>query len=189
VNKKIIIVGAGLAGSEAAYQLATHGFNVELIEMRPFNQTEAHKTGYCAELVCSNSLKSTLLTTPSGLLKEELKLLNSIILKKAYENAVPAGQSLAEDRLNFSKGVTCDLEQFTNINIIRREIVSLTELICDYLIIATGPLTSKNLTDYLKTLFGDNLYFYDAIAPIVTADSIDYNYSFFASRYDKGEAD
>jgi len=125
VNKKVTIIGAGLAGSEAAFQLATHGFNVELIEMRPGSQTEAHKTAYFAELVCSNSLKSTLLTTSSGLLKEEMKLLHSIIVQKALENAVPAGRSLAVDRIAFSKSVTIHLEQLKNIHIARREVYSL----------------------------------------------------------------
>ena len=182
-------MGAGLAGSEAAYQLASHGFNVELIEMRPFNQTEAHKTADFAELVCSNSFKSTLLTTSSGLLKEEMKLLNSFIIKKACENAVPAGQALAVDRTNFSKSITQELEKFNNISIIKKEVSTLDELIYDYLILATGPLTSKNLSNYLLATYGDNLYFYDAIAPIVSADSIDYRYSFFESRYNKGDAD
>jgi methylenetetrahydrofolate--tRNA-(uracil-5-)-methyltransferase len=189
VNKKIIVVGAGLAGSEAAYQLARHGFEVELIEMRPLKQTEAHKTGYFAELVCSNSLKSTLLTTASGLLKEELGLLNSLIVKSAYENAVPAGHSLAVDRLNFSKSVTFTIEQAKNIDIVRSEISTLDNLKYDYLIIATGPLTSEKFANYLKKVFGENLYFYDAISPVISADSIDYNYAFFASRYGKGDAD
>lgn len=189
MNKKVIIVGAGLAGAEAAFQLASHGFNVELFEMRPFNQTEAHKTSYFAELVCSNSMKSTLLSTPSGLLKEEMKLMNSLIIKKAFENAVPAGWSLAVDRLNFSKSVTYDLEKHKNIHIVRRELSSLDDLTYDYLIVATGPLTSKKLSNYLQAIYGENLYFYDAIAPIVSADSIDYRYAFFQSRYDKGEAD
>ena len=189
MNKKVTIIGAGLAGSEAAFQLATHGFNVELIEMRPGSQTEAHKTPYFAELVCSNSLKSTLLTTSSGLLKEEMKLLHSIIVQKALENAVPAGHSLAVDRIAFSKSVTRHLEQLKNINIVRREVCSLDEINADYIIVATGPLTSKNLSKYLQNIYGENLYFYDAIAPVVSADSIDYRYAFFASRYGKGEPD
>jgi methylenetetrahydrofolate--tRNA-(uracil-5-)-methyltransferase len=189
VNKKVTIIGAGLAGSEAAYQLAAHGFHVELIEMRPIIQTEAHKTPYFAELVCSNSLKSTLLSTSSGLLKEEMRLFNSLIVQKALEHAVPAGHSLAVDRINFSKSITAQLEQHKNINIVRREVCSFDEVDADYLIVATGPLTSKNLSNYLQQIFGEHLYFYDAIAPVVSADSIDYAYTFFASRYGKGEPD
>ncbi|MDY6820191.1 MAG: methylenetetrahydrofolate--tRNA-(uracil(54)-C(5))-methyltransferase (FADH(2)-oxidizing) TrmFO [Deferribacterota bacterium] len=189
MKKSISIIGGGLAGSECAYQLALRGFMVYLYEMRPSKQTEAHKTPYLAELVCSNSLKSTSLSTSSGLLKEELKLLNSIIIKTSYETAVPAGNSLSVDRLKFSKKITNILKSLKNIKIIEKEVESIDDIEGDYIVIATGPLTSNKLADDISLKFGDNLYFYDAISPIVESETIDFDKCFFASRYNKGNPD
>ena len=185
--KKIKIIGAGLAGSEAALQLADNGWKVEIYEMRPQVQTPVHQTGDFAELVCSNSLKSKLITTASGLLKAEMKILGCKLLPIAEECSVPAGNALAIDRELFGRKVTALIESHPNVSIHREEV---TELNDELTIIATGPLTSENLTKSLIEIIGnEQLYFFDAIAPIVFAESLDYNIIYRKTRYDKGEAD
>ena len=185
--KRIKIIGAGLAGSEAALQLADYGWKVELYEMRPQVQTPAHQTGDFAELVCSNSLKSKLITTASGLLKAEMKILGCKLLPIAEECSVPAGNAMAIDRELFGRKVTALIESHPNISIHREEV---TELNDELTIIATGPLTSENLTKSLIEIIGnEQLYFFDAIAPIVSAESLDRNIIYPKTRYDKGEAD
>jgi methylenetetrahydrofolate--tRNA-(uracil-5-)-methyltransferase len=184
---RIKIIGAGLAGSEAALQLADNGWKVELFEMRPQVQTPAHHTANFAELVCSNSLKSKLITTASGLLKAEMKILGCKLLPIAEECSVPAGNALAIDRELFGKKVTAFIESHPNISIHREEV---TELNDELTIVATGPLTSKNLTKSLVEIIGnEQLYFFDAIAPIVSAESLDHDIIYCKTRYDKGEAD
>jgi methylenetetrahydrofolate--tRNA-(uracil-5-)-methyltransferase len=185
--KKINIVGAGLAGSEAALQFADAGWNVRLYEMRPGKQTEAHVTPFFAEIVCSNSFKSTLVDTASGLLKAEMKMLGTKILPLAEEHAVPAGNALAVDRDAFAEAVTRKIRNHPNIEVIQDEVVVLPE---EKTIIATGPLTSSALTSSILQLIGkQQLYFFDAIAPIVSADSLNREIVFSKTRYDKGEAD
>jgi len=185
--KKIKIVGAGLAGSEAALQLADAGWKVGLYEMRPKIQTPAHQTGNFAELVCSNSLKSKLITTASGLLKEEMKILGCKLIPIAEKYSVPAGNALAIDRELFGEKVTEIIESHPNIKIHREEVTELTD---DLTIIATGPLTSDKLTQNLRQIIGEkHLYFFDAIAPIVAAKSLDRSIIYEKTRYDKGEAD
>lgn len=184
---KIKIIGAGLAGCEAALQFADNNWQVELYEMRPDKQTEAHQTGNFAEVVCSNSLKSKLITTASGLLKEEMKLLGCKLLPIADECSVPAGNALAVDREIFAEKVTAIITDHPNINVHRKEVTSLDD---ELTIVATGPLTSKGLTGELIKIIGDeHLYFFDAIAPIITAESIDESVIYRKTRYDKGEAD
>lgn len=185
--KKIVIIGAGLSGCEAALQLSKRGFEIELIEMRPNKKTEAHHSEYFAEVVCSNSFKSKLQTTSSGLLKEEMKLLGCELLNFAEECSVPAGNALAIDREQFSKLVTKKIESNPKISIVRKECVEFDDRLT---ILATGPLTSPLLTEKLIKLIGnEQLYFFDAIAPIVSADSIDYDIVYKKTRYDKGEND
>jgi len=185
---EVLIIGGGLAGVEAAWQVASRGIKVRLFEMRPFTTTPAHKTSNLAELVCSNSFKSYLLDTPSGLLKAEMQLMGSLLLKIAYQCAVPAGAALAVDRERFSEKVTQEIEAHPLIEIIREEIKEIPPF--RPLIIATGPLTSDKFSKSLGALIGEEyLYFYDAISPIVTGDSIDYKKAFFGSRYKKGGED
>ncbi len=185
--KEITIVGAGLAGCEAALQLAERGWKVNLYEMRPHKMTPAHHTGLPAELVCSNSLKSDLITTASGLLKAELRLLNCKLLDLAEKRRVPAGNALAIDRILFAEDMQQILESHPNIELIREEVKEIPE---PPVIIATGPLTSDRMVQSLLTLLGEEqLYFFDAIAPIVSADSIDMDICYSKSRYDKGESD
>ncbi len=181
----VIVVGGGLAGSEAAWQLAKRGIKVLLYEMRPKKTTPAHKTPYLAELVCSNSLGADLITSPAGILKRELRLLDSIILKCADKNRVPAGKALAVDRTAFSLCVTESILKNPDIRVVREE---LTEIPKDrFCIIATGPLTSDGMMNALKEVVGDRfLYFYDAISPVVVKDSIDFNRAFWGSRYNEG---
>lgn len=180
------IVGAGLAGSEAAWQAAQRGAKVLLYEMRPEVQTPAHKTGLFAELVCSNSLKSNELVRAGGILKEELRRLDSLILKAADATAVPAGSALAVDRELFAAQITEAIEGHPNITIRREEVSHIPEGLA---IIATGPLTSQPLARALYSITGKSyLFFYDAISPIVDVESIDRDKVFLASRYDKGEA-
>jgi len=187
VSQSISIIGAGLAGSEAALQLAASGFDVRLIEMRPKQRTEAHTGDLFAELVCSNSLKSVRLDTGAGLLKEELHLMGSILLEIAKQSKVPAGHALAVDRELFAQNVTRRIESEPNIHIIREEA---TELPSGKVIVATGPLTSNAMMRHLQSLLGeDQLFFFDAIAPIIDADSIDMDTVYAKARYDKGEAD
>ena len=189
----ITIIGAGLAGSEAAYQIAKKGINVKLYEMKPQKFSPAHSNENFAEIVCSNSFKSNLHTNACGLLKEELRILDSLLIKIADETAVPAGQALAVDRELFSKSVTEKIKSMPNIEIINEEIgdkVHLKDLAKDgIVIIATGPLTSDKLSDEILQITGDNdLHFYDAAAPIVSKDSINMNIAFWGDRYDQERA-
>jgi len=184
----VVIVGGGLAGSEAAWQAAARGARVTLYEMRPKEQTQAHKTGLLAELVCSNSLGSgDILSTP-GILKEEMRRLNSLVIRVADEVRVPAGSALAVDRELFAQRITQALESHPNLRIIREEIKDIpTDCVC---VVATGPLTSDSLTGAIRNLtHSKNLYFFDAISPIIDADSINMDVVFRASRYEKGGAD
>lgn len=181
------VIGGGLAGSEAAWQIIRFGVRVRLYEMRPKRTTEAHKTADFAELVCSNSLRSDEPTSPSGILKRELELGGSLIMEAARKYSVPAGGSLAVDREQFSGYITEKLEGNSSVEIVREEVTDLPEGLC---IIATGPLTSNAMVKRLGMLIGGTyLYFYDAIAPIVSADSIDFNKAFYGSRYGKGGDD
>ena len=183
---EVNIIGAGLAGSEAALQLAKRGFKVNLYEMRPHTQTGAHTTEDCAEFVCSNSLGSYDLTNGSGLLKHEMEILGGELIEIAKECAVPAGNALAIDRHKFSQSVTEKIEQNPYINLIREEI---TEIPNTPTIIASGPLTSDKFAQSIKEFTNSEyLHFFDAIAPIVECDSINFDIAFWASRYDKGEA-
>ena len=189
----ITIIGAGLAGSEAAYQIAKKGINVKLYEMKPQKFSPAHSNENFAEIVCSNSFKSNLHTNACGLLKEELRILDSLLIKIADETAVPAGQALAVDRALFSKRVTEKIKSMPNIEIINEEIgdkVHLKDLAKDgIVIIATGPLTSNKLSDEILQITGDNdLHFYDAAAPIVSKDSINMDIAFWGDRYDQERA-
>jgi methylenetetrahydrofolate--tRNA-(uracil-5-)-methyltransferase len=172
---------------EASWQLAQRGVEVELYEMRPLTMTEAHKTDMLAELVCSNSLKSSSLHTAAGLLKEEMRRLDSLVLRMGERNGVPAGAALAVDRERFARAVTSALEALPQLRIIRREV---REIPSGLVIVATGPLTSSGFSEALAALLGaKHLYFYDAISPVLTADSIDMNVAFRASRYGNGGED
>jgi methylenetetrahydrofolate--tRNA-(uracil-5-)-methyltransferase len=185
MEKVLTVVGGGLAGSEAAWQAAKSGIRVKLYEMRPVQNTAAHVSQHLAELVCSNSLGSTITSKAPGLLKAELRGLGSLILACAEKTSVPAGSSLAVDRDSFAEAVTEEIQGHPNIELIREEILAIPEESC---IIATGPLTSNSLTESLATLSGkDYLYFYDALSPIVTYDSINMDVAFRASRHDTGE--
>jgi len=187
MNNHITIIGGGLAGAEAAWQASRAGVNVRLYEMRPTKKTPVHQTGLLAELVCSNSLKSNLLSNASGLLKEEMRLLESIVIRCADNNRVPAGEALAVDRERFAECVTAHVADRPNVEIIRDEAVEIPR--DGITIIASGPLTSEALAQAISELTGaEYLYFYDAVAPTVSADSIDYTKVFKASRYGKGEA-
>lgn len=183
---RVTVIGAGLAGSEAAWQIARQGVPVTLYEMRNVRKTPAHITDQFAELVCSNSLRSNGLTNAVGVLKEEMRRMNSLILSCADEHAVPAGGALAVDRDGFSQAVTSTLRNHPLIEVRNEEVQTLPEGIT---VVASGPLTSPALSAGLKELMGEEyLYFYDAAAPIVEKDSIDMNKVYLASRYDKGEA-
>ena len=183
---EVTVIGAGLAGSEAALQLAKRGIKVNLYEMRPEKTTGAHKTEKCAEFVCSNSLGAADVTNASGLLKAEMKELGGELIKIAFDCSVPAGSALAIDRELFSETVTKRIENEPNITLIREE---LKEIPDGYVIIASGPLTSDVLAQEIKRFTkSEHLHFFDAIAPIVEKDSIDFDKAFYASRYDKGEA-
>jgi methylenetetrahydrofolate--tRNA-(uracil-5-)-methyltransferase len=183
----LTIIGGGLAGSEAAWQAAQRGLQVRLYEMRPARPTGAHLTGDLAELVCSNSLGSNLPDRASGVLKNELRQLNSMLLECAEAAALPAGAALAVDREDFARRVTEKIQSHPNIEIIREEV---TEIPQTPAIVASGPLTSESLSQSIAKLSGEeHLFFFDAIAPIVHADSINMEIAFRASRYDKGEAD
>ena len=184
----ITVVGAGLAGSEAAWQLANMGLKVLLIEMKPEKKSPAHQSDYFGELVCSNSLRGDSLANAIGLLKEELRRLGSLILRCAHENKVEAGGALAVDRVAFAKAITDALEGHENITIEHRE---LTEIPEGPAIIATGPLTSDALADAIIEYFdgSQGLNFYDAAAPLISFESLDMDHCWFASRYDKGTAD
>ena len=184
----INIIGGGLAGCEAAYQISKCGINVRLYEMKPTKYSPAHSNSNLAEIVCSNSFKSNLLTNACGLLKEELRMLDSLLIKIADETSVPAGQALAVDREEFSRKVTEYMENLDNVEIIKEEV---TEIPDDTVtIIATGPLTSDVLFEKISKLVGNNeLHFYDAAAPIIEKSSVDMNIAFIGDRYGKGEAD
>ncbi len=185
---KVRVIGGGLAGAEAAYALLTRGFEVEMYEMRPDKMSPAHKTGSLAELVCSNSLKSEILSTASGTLKEEMKLFGSVILMAADKARVPCGGALGVQREVFSAEVERILSSFEGFTLHRGEVTSIEPDIPQ--VIATGPLTSEAMAAAIKGVTGeDYLNFFDAAAPIVAADSIDYDKAFFASRYQKGDVD
>lgn len=182
------IIGGGLAGCEAAYQLLKRNIDVTLYEMRPKNFTPAHKTDKLAELVCSNSLKSKLPDTASGLLKEEMRKIGSLIVEAAEASFIPAGSALAVDKMIFSDYIENKLREFPNLNIIREEITAIDEN--SDTIIASGPLTSSRLAeDIIRLTRKEYLYFFDSVAPIVSYDSIDLDRAFFASRYNKGSDD
>jgi len=182
------VIGGGLAGSEAAWQLARRGVAVELFEMRPERMTEAHTTAHLGELVCSNSLRSDSLSAPAGLLKAEMRLLDSLVIRIAEAHRVPAGSALAVDREAFSRALTAALQALPQVSIRRCEARAIPD--DGIVIVATGPLTSPALSqDLARQLGEEHLYFYDAISPIVTADSIDREIAFRASRYDKGGED
>ncbi|MBR2743704.1 MAG: methylenetetrahydrofolate--tRNA-(uracil(54)-C(5))-methyltransferase (FADH(2)-oxidizing) TrmFO [Clostridia bacterium] len=190
MNDYITVIGAGLAGSEAAYQIAKAGIKVKLYEMKPKKFSPAHSNENCAEIVCSNSFKSNLHTNACGLLKEELRMLGSLLIDIADKTSVPAGQALAVDRELFAEKVTSILKNEPNIEIMNEEIGDKIHLkdIADkgIVIIATGPLTSEKLSDEIKSITGDeDLHFYDAAAPIVTRDSVDMNIAFWGDRYDQ----
>lgn len=187
MTEKIVnVIGAGLAGSEAAWQIAKRGVKVRLYEMRPVKQTPAHHTDKFAELVCSNSLRANGLTNAVGVIKEEMRMLDSVILKAADNASVPAGGALAVDRHEFAGYVTEAVKNNPLVEIINEEVTEIPEGIT---IIATGPLTSPALAEKVKELTGqDYLYFYDAAAPIIEKDSIDMDKVYLKSRYDKGEA-
>lgn len=188
MERKVIVIGAGLAGSEAAWQLAKRGVNVDLYEMRPKKMTPAHKTQNFAELVCSNSLRANNITNAVGLLKEEMRRLDSLIIKCADATQVPAGGALAVDRDKFSEMITETIKNHPNINVIEEELTEIPKGDIP-VVVATGPLTSDSLSqDIRKYTKQEGLYFYDAAAPIIEKDSIDMNKVYLKSRYDKGEA-
>jgi len=188
MREDLVIIGGGLAGSEAAWQAANQGAHVTLYEMRPKEPTPAHKTGFLAELVCSNSLGSDDSLSAPGILKAEMRRLGSLIIKIADEARVPAGAALAVDRDLFAQKITQALESHPNVRLIHEHVPTIPA--DAVVIIATGPLTSDALAAEMKALtHSQNLYFFDAIAPIVDADSIDYDLVFKASRYGKGDAD
>lgn len=183
----LTIIGAGLAGCEAAWQAASRGIKVKIIEMKPEKMTPAHSSPLFSELVCSNSLRSDELSNAVGLLKAEMRAMNSLIMESADANSVPAGGALAVDRVGFSKYITEKIENHPNIEIIHEEADSIPE---GDVIIASGPLSSDAISKKIEELCGgEGLHFYDAVAPIVTLESVDLDSAFFASRYDKGTAD
>ena len=185
--KEVIVIGGGLAGCEAAYQVAKRGINVKLYEMKPKKFSPAHSNSNLAEIVCSNSFKSNSITNACGLLKEELRRLDSLLIKTADENSVPAGQALAVDREKFAESVTRKIKEIKNIEIINEEIKQVPENAI--VIIATGPLTSDDLAKQIASLTGqDKLYFYDAAAPIIEKDSINMDIAFWGDRYGKGDS-
>ena len=185
--KTVTVLGAGLAGSECAWQLAKRGIPVRLVEMKPLKMTPAHKSEYFGELVCSNSLRSDELTNAVGLLKEEMRRLGSLIMESADEHRVAAGGALAVDREGFARSITERLRACDNVEIVTAEADEIPE---GEVVIATGPLSSDAIADRIAALCPDSdLHFYDAVAPIVTLESVDMDSAFFASRYDKGTAD
>lgn len=184
---KITVLGAGLAGSECAWQLAKRGLPVRLVEMKPIKMTPAHSSPYFAELVCSNSLRSDELTNAVGLLKEEMRRMGSLIMESADKNRVAAGGALAVDRVGFAKYITEKLSACENIELVSAEATEIPE---GETVIATGPLSSDAIAEKIAALCPESdLHFYDAVAPIVTLESVDMDSAFFASRYDKGTAD
>lgn len=184
---RLTVVGGGLAGCEAAWHAANAGCEVRLFEMRPIRPTEAHQTEHLAELVCSNSFRNASLDTAVGLLKEEMRQIGSLIMQIAGAHSVPAGAALAVDREGFAAAVTDAIHRHPGIEVVREEVEAIPDGVA---VIATGPLTSRALSDDLQRRFGrEHLYFYDAIAPIITAESVDHSIAFRASRYDKGGDD
>ena len=188
MSERVTVIGGGLAGSEAAYSLAQAGVGVDLYEMRPCRSTDAHKTDRLAELVCSNSFRDNSTMTAVGVLKREMRAMGSLVMKVADEVAVPAGSALAVDRVRFAEGVTAAVEGLDSVTIHRQELLDIPDgPVC---IVATGPLTSPDLSRSLARFIGtEHLYFYDAISPIITADSVDTTRTFRASRYNKGGDD
>ncbi|MBQ6625331.1 MAG: methylenetetrahydrofolate--tRNA-(uracil(54)-C(5))-methyltransferase (FADH(2)-oxidizing) TrmFO [Clostridia bacterium] len=187
MNKKPIVIGAGLAGVEAAWQLARAGYEVDLYEMRPIKMTPAHKTSKYAELVCSNSLKAMRTESAAGMLKEEMRMFSSLCMECADKSRVPAGGALAVDREKFSQLITEKIENEPLINVIHEEVTEIPD--GDVVIVAAGPLASDALAEDIRKKFGDSLSFFDAAAPIVSGDSIDMNSAFCQSRYDRGGED
>ena len=188
MDPQVRVIGGGLAGTEAAWQLARRGVAVELFEMRPTRRTEAHATDHLAEIVCSNSLRSDALSTPAGLLKAEMRQLGSMVIRVAEAHRVPAGSALAVDREGFARGITQTIEDLHNVNLVRQEVEAIPD--DGVVILASGPLTSPALSRELaKQLGEEHLYFYDAISPIVTAESIDMSRTYRAARYGKGGDD
>ena len=182
---QVRVIGAGLAGSEAAYQLAKRGYRVELVEMRPIKMTPAHVTQNFAELVCSNSFRSDDITNAVGLLKQEMRMLDSLIMRMGEQHKLPAGSALAVDRVGFSEAVSEAIRTMDNIQIINQEVVELDDVPT---IVATGPLTSDAFSEYLMNYLGQSeLHFYDAIAPIVSVEGINFDIAYRKSRYDKGD--
>ena len=192
-DTQVVVVGGGLAGSEAAYYLASRGVKTTLVEMKPKKFTPAHESENFGELVCSNSLKSNdMYGNACGLLKEEMRLLGSMIIAAADETKVPAGAALAVDREKFSSYITEKLQSCPSLTIVHEEVETLAQMENDggrYAIIATGPLTSDTLSEDIKQRFGGQLHFFDASAPIVSADSVDMNFAFTGDRYGKGTGD
>ena len=184
---QVTVIGAGPAGSECAWQLAKRGIGVKLIDMKPQKMTPAHKSRYFSELVCSNSLRSDELSNAVGLLKAEMRAMDSLFLESADLNRVPAGGALAVDREGFARTITERLSACDNIEIVSEEVSELPE---GDVVVASGPLSSDAIAGTIRTLCGEEgLHFYDAVAPIVTLESVDLSSAFFASRYDKGTAD
>ncbi len=184
----VVVVGAGLAGAEAAFQLSRRGVDVNLFEMRPSKSTPVHKTSWFAELVCSNSLRSDSLANAHGLLKEEMRRLGSLTVEAALESRVPAGQALAVDREQFSRRITERVREAKGVTVVEKEVAEIPEE--GTVIVATGPLTSDSLSDSIRRFTGsDYLYFYDAVSPVVDVSSIDFETAFRASRYGKGGDD
>jgi methylenetetrahydrofolate--tRNA-(uracil-5-)-methyltransferase len=184
----VVVIGGGLAGTDAAWSAARAGARVALYEMRPVRQTPAHKTGDLAELVCSNSLKSNLPHTPAGMLKQEMRMLGSLVIAAADRSAVPSGGALAVDREQFAREITSAIEEHPNVTLIRDEMTEIPEDVP--VVIATGPLTSDALAAQIQRITGSNeLYFYDAASPIIDADTIDRSVAFEASRWGKGQED
>jgi len=184
----INVIGGGLAGCETAYQISKKGIKVKLYEMKPIKYSPAHSNSDFAEIVCSNSFKSNLLTNACGLLKQELRMMDSLLIRIADENSVPAGQALAVDRDAFSRKVTEYIENSENIEVIKKEVIDIPD--DELTVIATGPLTSDILFEKISEMVGNNeLHFYDAAAPIIEKSSIDMNIAFIGDRYGKGDAD
>lgn len=184
---KVRVIGAGLAGSEAAWVLANKGIQVDLFEMKTKKKTQAHKLDYFGELVCSNSLRSNDENSAVGLLKKEMQMLNSLIIESAYVNEIPAGGALGVDRVGFAKYIDEKIRNHKNINVIEDEVVKLDKNVAT--IIATGPMTSDSLSEEIKNIIGENyLHFFDAAAPILEKDSLNMDIVYLKSRYDKGEA-
>ena len=187
---KVKVIGGGFAGCEACYQLLKRGVDVTLVEMKPLKHSPAHKLDTLCEVVCSNSFKSDDVNTSSGLLKAEMRMLDSLVVKLAEQTRVPAGNALAVDRYAFSEAITNALNSYPNFHRVNEVATTFSTDGYDFVIVATGPLTDEALIPAFKEIFGEEfLYFFDAVAPIVTAESIDYDSAFQASRYGKGDAD